>query len=152
MKRALIGVGGAACLVLSGIAMSAGQGGTDDGPRDATCPCWSATELGGLPSPTAESFTSCEMDTSNATVGNHDRWLLVETASGSPTQVSTTETRDSESGNECEVSSFCADGSCPQLTRKLDSLTDAEFTACERDVALSGADRGFECFVDSPPR
>lgn len=76
---------------------------------------------------------------------NSDFWQFRVDPSGSyATAVATSEVWESDEGI-CNLTNKC-DGFCLQARRYL-TTTAEEFVVCESQIALSGADRDFDCFV-----
>jgi hypothetical protein len=117
--------------------------------QQTACPCWMPEDLNGLRFPSSQDAALCAKDQDTPSATNVDFWRILRsdavTGEAYDTWVASVGNNEAPSPM-CVFRDTCSDGDCLGSYRFL-PLTAEQFAACETQVAASGADRGFECFV-----
>jgi len=130
--------------VLANYRKKMGAGDPDMPCMAAPCPCWAEDELANLMFPQSDDVMSCRKDLDGIKSFNRYTWT-VRRSNRDRVIVTTYQQRDSYL---CAVSQRCPDRSCDVNLNRILWISADEFATCEAQLAQSGADRGFDCFLD----
>ena len=120
------------------------------------CPCWTQQEVDSAPFPQGGNQDVCLKDFSGFGRSNFDSWSVGQHDEPVLTafQLVTIEAHTRLPGRVCIFQDVdCLDrfdpSTCTKNTvRFLGNLSEEEFQACESQLNQSGADRGFDCFIE----